>query len=133
MEMKYCLYGNDISIKTNPIEAGLSWIVKFNNDFIGKNALKDYKIKTDQKRLIGFKMVDKAIPRKGYNIFFNDALVGSVTSGTHSPTLSKGIGLGYIDNIHNKIGNMITIEIRGKLMKAEIVKTPFINNTSIHS
>ena len=133
MEMKYCLYGNDISIKTNPIEAGLSWIVKFNNDFIGKNALKDYKTKTYQKRLIGFKMIDKAIPRKGYNIFFNDALVGSVTSGTHSPTLSKGIGLGYIDNIHNKIGNMITIEIRGKLMKAEIVKTPFINNTSIHS
>lgn len=133
MEMKYCLYGNDISIKTNPIEAGLSWIVKLKKDFIGKELLLKYKKSDNQKRLIGFKMLDKAIPRKGYNVLYDNELIGNVTSGTHSPQLNQGIGLAYINKTHNKIGNIIEIEIRGRLMNAEIVKTPFINNTSIHS
>ena len=133
MEMKYCLYGNDISLNTNPIEAGLSWIVKFKKDFIGKDFLLKYKSSKNQKRLIGFRMLDKAIPRKGYSVLFDNKSIGIVTSGTHSPNLSKGIGLAYIDNQYNKIGNMINIEIRNRLMKAEIVKTPFVQNTSIHS
>ena len=78
-------------------------------------------------------MLDKAIPRKGYSVLFDNQSIGIVTSGTHSPNLSKGIGLAYIDNQYNKIGNMINIEIRNRLMKAEIVKTPFVQNTSIHS
>ena len=133
MEMKYCLYGIDISLNTNPIEAGLSWIVKFKKDFIGKDILLKYKSSKNQKRLIGFRMLDKAIPRKGYSVLFDNKSIGIVTSGTHSPNLSKGIGLAYIDNQYNKIGNMINIEIRNRLMKAEIVKTPFVQNTSIHS
>ena len=133
MEMKYCLYGNDISLNTNPIEAGLSWIVKFKKDFIGKDFLLKYKSSKNQKRLIGFRMIDKAIPRKGYSVLFDNKSIGIVTSGTHSPNLSKGIGLAYIDNQYNKIGNVINIEIRNRLMKAEIVKTPFVQNTSIHS
>ena len=78
-------------------------------------------------------MLDKAIPRKGYNVLYDNELIGNVTSGTHSPKLNQGIGLAYINKTHNKIGNIIKIEIRGRLMNAEIVKTPFINNTSIHS
>ena len=133
IEMKYALYGNDIDETTNPIEAGLSWIVKFKKDFIGKDFLLKYKSSKNQKRLIGFRMLDKAIPRKGYSVLFDNKSIGIVTSGTHSPNLSKGIGLAYIDNQYNKIGNMINIEIRNRLMKAEIVKTPFVQNTSIHS
>ena len=133
MEMKYCLYGNDISEKINPIDAGLSWITDFNKkDFLGKEQLLNIKNKGSEKKLFGFKMLDKAIPRNGYSIYINNICVGEVTSGTHSPTLSYGIGLGYIKSNYNKIGQKIKIEIRSKLIDAEIVKTPFITNTSLH-
>ena len=78
-------------------------------------------------------MLDKAIPRKGYSIYIDDNCVGEVTSGTHSPTLSYGIGLGYINAIYNKIGQKIKIKIREKLIDAEIVKTPFLTKTSLHN
>jgi len=134
MEMKYCLYGNDINPTTNPLDAGLSWITDLNKDnFLGKTSLLAIKNKGLQRKLIGFKMLDKAIPRQGYAIYIGTNSVGKVTSGTHSPTLSYGIGLGYIQSNYTKIGQQIKIEIRGKLLDAEIVKTPFLKNTSIYN
>ena len=134
MEMKYCLYGNDIHEKTNPIDAGLSWITDLNKDkFLGKKQLLNIKNMGCKRKLMGFKMLDKAIPRKGYTIYIDNIIVGEVTSGTHSPTLSYGIGLGYIKTVYNQIGQKIQIEIRNKLLDAEIVKTPFLNNTSLHN
>ena len=134
LEMKYCLYGNDIDSNINPIEAGLSWITDLNKDnFSGKKQLLNIKNNGVDKKLFGFKMLDKAIPRKGYSIYIDDNYVGEVTSGTHSPTLSYGIGLGYINAIYNKIGQKIKIKIREKLIDAEIVKTPFLTNTSLHN
>ena len=134
MEMKYCLYGNDINENTNPIEAGLSWITNFDKKkFIGREELLKIKNIGCNKQLFGFKMLTKAIPRKGYIIYSHDHQVGEVTSGTHSPRLSYGIGLGYIKSNYNEIGRKINIEIRGKLMDAEIVKTPFLQNTSLHN
>ena len=133
MEMKYCLYGNDIDETTNPLDAGLSWITDLNKDkFLGKEQLLNIKNQGSKRKLIGFKMIDKAIPRKGYAIYIDNQPIGEVTSGTHSPKLSYGIGLGYIQPNYNKIGQKIAIEIRGKLIDAEIVKTPFLNNTSLH-
>lgn len=137
MEMKYCLYGNDISTTTNPIEAGLSWIVNFDKgNFLGKKHLLKLKNNQKQRRLIGFEMTEKAIPRKGYSVYIKDNMqyvkVGNVTSGTHSPTLSKGIGMAYVDSPHHKIGSLIYIEIRNKFLSAKIIKTPFIKNTSLH-
>ena len=133
MEMKYCLYGNDIHEKTNPLDAGLSWITDFNKEnFLGKEQLLNIKIIGCKRKLCGFKMLDKAIPRKGYIIYIKNISVGEVTSGTHSPSLSQGIGLGYIKSNYNKIGQRIQIEIRGKLINAEIVETPFVSNTSLH-
>jgi len=134
MEMKYCLYGNDINSSINPIDAGLSWITDLNkNNFLGRSKLLDIKSKGVKRKLIGFKMLDKAIPRKGYTIYIDSNSIGEVTSGTHSPTLSYGIGLGYIKSNYSKIGQKIKIEIRGKLLDAEIVKTPFLTNTSIYN
>ena len=128
------MYGNDISSTTNPIDAGLSWITDLNKDnFLGKTLLLDIKNKGPQRKLIGFKMLDKAIPRQDYSIYIGTNAVGKVTSGTHSPTLSYGIGLGYIQSNYTKIGQQIKIEIRGKLLDAEIVKTPFLKNTSIYN
>ena len=133
-EMKYCLYGNDINDSINPLEAGLSWITDLNKeDFIGKSSLVDIQRDGLKRHLVGFKMIDKAIPRKDYLIFTENKQIGFVTSGVHSPTLDKGIGIGYIDNGYNKIGTQILIKIRSKYMLAEIVKTPFLNQTSIHT
>ena len=132
LEMKYCLYGNDINESINPLEAGLSWILDLDKkDFLGKEKLLLAKENKLQKRLCGFIMNDKAIPRKDYIIYNGDEKVGVVTSGTHSPSLSKGIGLGYIKMGAHHIGSSILIDIRGKMMKATIAKTPFIKNTSL--
>mgnify|MGYP001335561128 CR=1 FL=1 len=134
MEMKYCLYGNDITESTNPLEAGLSWIVNFEKgDFLGRDSLINIKSNSSSRKLIGFVMSEKAIPRKGYKIYCNQKNIGEVTSGTHSPKLSKGIGLAYIDSAFSKINNTISIEIRNKLVDAQIVKTPFINDTSLYN
>ena len=133
LEMKYCLYGNDIEESVNPIEAGLSWIIDFKKkSFIGKEKLLEIKSNKYNNKLCGFIMCEKAIPRKGYMIYSNNTKIGHVTSGTHSPTLSKGIGLGYIQSEYAQIGHRVSIKIRGKLFDAEIIKTPFINNTSLY-
>ena len=127
LEMGYCLYGNDINDETSPIEAGLSWITKFNRDFINHEALARQKEEGPAKRLVGFKMKDKGIPRQGYDILREDGkIVGSVTSGTISPTLECGIGMGYVEVPFHKRGSEILIQIRKKQLPAEIVKTPFV-------
>ena len=133
LEMNYLLYGNDINQKINPIEAGLSWITKLEkNNFIGKNKIIESS-NSISKQIFSFIMLDKAIPRSGYNIIHNGEIVGNVTSGTMSPSLQKGIGMGYIDISYNKIGNKINIDVRGKLKEAQITKPPFYKNGSLHS
>jgi aminomethyltransferase len=133
LEMNYLLYGNDINQKTNPIEAGLSWITKLNKGhFIGKNKIIE-KSNRVSKCLFSFIMLDKAIPRVGYKIIYNERVVGSVTSGTMSPSLNQGIGMGYIDISCNEIGNKINIDVRGKLKEAQIVKPPFYKTGSLNS
>lgn len=126
IEMGYCLYGNDIDEETSPEEANLRWITKVDTSFIGHEII-DKQIKKGSKRkLIGFKLIEKSIPRSGYQVFdINSKLIGKVTSGTFSPVLKKGIGLAYLDSVNIK-DDLIYIKIRNNLSKAEIVKTPFI-------
>ena len=130
MEMKFCLYGNDIDDATNPIEAGLGWITKLNKDkFIGKKSLllaKENRIR----HLTAFKMDERAVPRKGYSIYADGNKVGKVTSGTQSPSLQKGIGLGYVQFGKHKVGMELDLDIRGIMKKATIIKPPFYKNGS---
>lgn len=129
LEMGYCLYGNDIDDTTSPIEAGLGWITKFTEekDFIDKDFM--IKLKEDgvKKRLRGFKMIDRGIPRHGYEIVNAEGeTIGNVSSGTMSPMLGFGIGMGYVNTEYAKFGTEIFIKIRNKQLKAEVVKLPFI-------
>ncbi|MBN2806648.1 MAG: glycine cleavage system aminomethyltransferase GcvT [Prolixibacteraceae bacterium] len=129
LEMGYCLYGNDIDDSTSPLEAGLGWITKFTDhkDFIDKEIMLRLKSEGLKKQLRGLKMIDKGIPRHGYEIV--DALdrpIGVVTSGSISPVLNIGIGMGYIHTEHSAIGSEVFIKIRNKSLKAEVVKMPFI-------
>ncbi len=127
LEMGYCLYGNDIDDFTTPLEAGLSWITKFNKEFEAKGFLEKQKATGIDKKLVGFEMIEKGIPRHDYRIKDEEGnLIGRVTSGTQSPTLGKAIGMGYVDFSHSPIDSEIYIEIRNKLLKARVVKLPFI-------
>ena len=127
LEMGYCLYGNDINDTTNPIEAGLKWATKTNKDFIGIKHILNTIENGTEKKLIGFVLNERGIPRKGYKIFDSDQNeIGLVTSGTMSPILKKGIGMGYVKSYESKLGNKIFIQIRNKYVKSEIVKPPFI-------
>jgi len=127
-EMGYCLYGNDITEDTTPLEAGLSWIVKFTKDFIGRAALEKQKKTGVARRLCGFIMEEKAIPRHGCLILAaNERTIGTVTSGTHSPILQRGVGMGYVPTENACENEDIWIHIRGKACKARIVKPPFIS------
>lgn len=129
LEMGYCLYGNDIDDNTSPLEAGLGWITKFNDhkNFIDKDFMLKLKADGLKKQLRGFKMIDRGIPRHEYEIVdANDRPIGVVTSGSISPVLGIGIGMGYIKTEHSAIGSGIFIKIRNKLLKAEVVKMPFI-------
>lgn len=127
LEKGFCLYGNDIDDNTSPLEAGLGWVTKFNKDFIAKDILLAQKEKGLSKKLVGFKMLERGIPRSHY-IIKNDKgdAIGEVTSGTQSPTLNIGIGLGYVAIDYSKIGTELFIEIRNKLLKAEVTKIPFL-------
>ena len=127
LEMGFCLYGNDIDENTSPIEAGLSWITKTDKKFTSSEIFKTQKEFGVKKKLIGFKMLEKSIPRNGYNILDkNNKIIGVVTSGTMSPTLGIGIGLGYVQTNYSKIDSEIFIEIRKNIKRAKIVKTPFV-------
>lgn len=128
-EMGYMLYGNDIDQTTNPLEAGLDWIVKFDKgDFIGKESLLKVKNEGLKRKLVGFTVDDKVPPRHGYEIYKNGGKIGYVTSGTFSPILEKGIGLGYVDIKFSNPGEKININARGKELVATIVSLPFVPN-----
>ncbi|MBO9640852.1 MAG: glycine cleavage system aminomethyltransferase GcvT [Siphonobacter aquaeclarae] len=126
-EMGYCLYGNDIDDSTSPIEAGLGWITKFTKDFTYSAFHKGLKENGVVRKLVGFEMIDRGIPRQHYEIM-NAAghIIGEVTSGTQSPSLNKGIGMGYIQTEYAKTGTEIYINIRNKYLKAVVVKMPFL-------
>jgi aminomethyltransferase len=127
LEMGFCLYGNDIDDTTSPLEGGLGWITKFKKDFTNAAALKKQKEEGVTRKLVGFKMVDKGIPRHDYSIK-NAAgeVIGKVTSGTMSPLLGIGIGLGYVTTANSAAGSEIFIDVRGKALKAQVSKTPLI-------
>lgn len=127
LEMGFCLYGNDINDTTSPLEAGLGWITKFTKEFTNSAALKAQKETGVAKKLVGFKMVDKGIPRQHYTIRDSAGnAIGEVTSGTMSPVLGIGIGLGYVTSQHAAPGSEIYIEVRGKNLKAEVHKLPLV-------
>ncbi len=127
LEMGFCLYGNDLDEETNPLEAGLGWITKLTKDFTGSDYLREVKKEGVRRKLIGFKMVGPAIPRAHYKIKTQDGnLIGEVRSGTQSPTLKIGIGMGYIDHPYYLNEGPIFIEIRGVLHEAYPVKPPFL-------
>ena len=133
MEMAYCLYGNDIDDKTNPIEAGLSWITALDKEkFIGFERIQQEKSEGSKRQLVSFIMEERGIPRPGYEVYTERKNVGFVTSGTQSPSLNTGIGLAYVDTPFNKIGQQISIQIRDKDLDAVIIKPPFIKNTTLH-
>lgn len=126
LEMKYSLYGHEINDEINPLEADLKWVVKLKKgDFIGRVALVKIDAEGLKRRLIGFKMIDKAIPREGYPIVDAGKKIGYVTSGTFSPSLKYPIGIGYVDLKHCEIGSKFSVDIRGRERLAEVVRTPF--------
>ena len=126
LEMGYCLYGNDIDDTTSPIEAGLGWITKFTKDFINHEELAKQKAEKPSRKLVAFELNERGIPRQGYDIVDVDGnKIGNVTSGTMSPCLSKGIGLGYVPLEKSKLGTEIFIQVRKKQLSASTVKLPF--------
>jgi aminomethyltransferase len=127
LEKGYCLYGNDIDDTTSPIEAGLGWVTKFTKEFTNSEALLKQKEAGVSRKLVGFKMIDRGIPRSHYEIVdANSTKIGEVTSGTQSPMLGYGIGMGYVKPEFSSPGAEIFILIREKLIKAEVVKFPFL-------
>jgi aminomethyltransferase len=126
LEMGFCLYGNDINDTTSPLEAGLGWITKFTKDFVDSDYLKAQKEKGVSRKLVAFEMIERGIPRHDYRILdANNQNIGIVTSGTMSPSMKIGIGLGYVEVSHASLDSDIFIEIRDKGVKAKIVKLPF--------
>jgi aminomethyltransferase len=126
LEMGFCLYGNDINDTTSPIEAGLGWITKFTKDFVNAEALKKQKEEGVAKKLVAFEITEKGIPRQGYEIVNKEGEnIGEVTSGTMSPSLKKGIGLGYVTKPYAKRDSEIFIQIRKKAIPAVVIRLPF--------
>lgn len=126
LEMGFCLYGNDIDDNTSPIEAGLGWITKFTKDFTSKEIFAKQKAEGVQRKLVGFEMIDKGIPRHGYEIKDQSGnIIGHVTSGTQSPSLGKAIGMGYVQTAFAAIDSEIYIQVRDKSLKAKVAKIPF--------
>lgn len=128
LEMGFCLYGNDLDDTTSPIEAGLGWITKFieSKEFINRPMLEKQKAEGVTRKLVGFEMVDRGIPRHGYELVNSDGeKIGIVTSGTMSPTRKIGIGMGYVKPEYSKAGTEICIDVRGRKLKAVVVKPPF--------
>jgi aminomethyltransferase len=126
LEMGYCLYGNDIDDNTSPFEAGLGWITKFTKDFVNSEALENEKKHGPERKLIAFELDERGIPRHGYDIVDgNGKTIGVVTSGTMSPSMGTGIGLGYVPPIFSDLGSKIHIQIRKNAVPATVVKLPF--------
>ncbi|KAA5538436.1 glycine cleavage system aminomethyltransferase GcvT [Paenimyroides baculatum] len=128
LEMGYCLYGNEINDTTSPIAAGLGWVTKFTKDFVNSENIKADKENGVSTKLIGFEIIDRGIPRHDYEIVDAEGnVIGHVTSGTQSPSLNKGVGMGYVNKEFAKEGSEIFIRIRKNDIKAQVVKTPFYN------
>jgi aminomethyltransferase len=126
LEMGYALYGNDITADTTPLQAGLSWIVKLQKgDFIGREALAKERAEGIKRRLVGIEMIDRGVARAHYHILVDGQVVGEMTSGTVSPSLNKGVGLGYVRIEYAKVGTALQIDIRGKPAQARVASTPF--------
>ena len=127
IEMGYCLYGNEINDDTSPIMAGLGWITRPSSGCINNKQFKNEKINGTEKRLVGIKILERGIPRSEYKIFSDlNIEIGFISSGTHSPSLEIGIGLGYINSKYSIIGTQVYVEIRERKIKASIVKLPFV-------
>jgi len=126
LEMRYALYGNDIDQTTNPLEAGLGWVVKLpKGDFVGRPAIERVKAEGPIRRLVGFEMVDRAVARHGYRIVRDGAEVGHVTSGSYGPSVDRYIGMGYVIAALAAVGTEIDVEVRGRPQKARVATTPF--------
>jgi glycine cleavage system T protein (aminomethyltransferase) len=126
LEMGYALYGNDLTIDTTPLQAGLGWIVKLNKgSFIGREALLKERAAGVRRRLVGLEMIERGVARAHYQVLADGAVVGEITSGTVSPSLHKSIGLGYVGTAHAKIGTPLQVDIRGKATQAQVASTPF--------
>lgn len=127
LEMGYCLYGNDITDETSPLEAGLGWVTKFTKEFTNSENLKKQKEEGVTRRLIGFKMIEKGIPRGHYEIMdLDENVIGEVTSGTMGPSLGYGVGMGYVKKEFSKAGTEILIAVRKRRIKAEVARPPFL-------
>jgi aminomethyltransferase len=126
LEMGFCLYGNDINDTTSPLEAGLGWITKFTKDFTNSENLKKQKEEGVKRKLVGFELLERGVPRHDYEIVDKDGnVIGIVTSGTMAPSLGKGIGMGYVTTEHSKVDSEIYIRIRKNDIPAKVVKMPF--------
>lgn len=127
LEMKYPLYGHELSDTTHPLEAGLGWVTKLDKDFVGKDTLVKAKAEGLKRTLVGLQLLDRGIPRQGYGVFTEDGSrqIGEVTSGTQSPSLKKSIGIAYVELSLSKIGTRLSIDIRGNKIPAEVIATPF--------
>ena len=128
LEMGFCLYGNDLDDTTSPIEAGLGWITKFveGKNFTNRAMLEKQKAEGVSRKLVGFEMIDRGIPRHGYNLLNAEGeVIGSVTSGTMSPTRKIGIGMGYVKPEYSKAGTEIYLDNRGRKLKAVVARPPF--------
>ena len=130
LEAGLCLYGNDLTEHTNPIEAGLGWVVKpESGDFIGKDIIVAEEESGPQRKRVGFELLDRGIPRHGYDIIFSGRKIGEVTSGNQSPMLDKGIGMGYVSEEFSNPGTTFNVKIRTKEIPAKVVKLPFYKST----
>ena len=128
LEMGFCLYGHELNDEVSPIEAGLGWLVKFteNKPFIDRDIMAQLKAEGVRRKLAGFEMIDRGIPRQGYELCDADGnAIGHVCSGTQSPSLNKAIGTGYIRPEFSKVDTEIFVKVREKLLKAKVVKMPF--------
>ncbi|UCE24227.1 MAG: glycine cleavage system aminomethyltransferase GcvT, partial [Candidatus Zixiibacteriota bacterium] len=130
LEMKMALYGNDIDETTSPVEAGLSWIVDFDKDFIGKDVILRHKQEKPRRRLVCLELEGRAFPRKGYDIHDGESVVGQLTSGIFSPSLQKPIALGYVPREKSKSGTLVQVAIRNNKFNATVVKPPFYKEAS---
>ena len=125
--MGFCLYGNDIDQSTHPLEAGLGWITKLTKPhFIGKSAIQKAKEQGLERKLVGFTLPDRTLARHGYEIQHGGTTIGQVTSGTFSPSLQKGIGMGYVQSTYADYGTVVSVVVRGKEVPATIVPLPFL-------
>ncbi len=134
LEMKYPLYGNELSEKTNPLEAGLAWVVKLKKkNFIGKSSLEQIKENGTERKLVGIQMLGPGVPRSGYELLNSEGKekIGRLTSGTQSPSLGIPIGIGYIDKKYSDIGTLLAISVRNRQIPAKVVKTPFYHRNQI--